>query len=144
MNTLSPVIQNLSGQLLAFELARDPNNGPLCAAIRACEHLRVSLIKLAGLAGFGSLLSRSLALARVQIPSLVAIQIRPDGSLDGHQSLQQQLDLDMNQQAGLEILTQLLGLLVTFIGEPLTFSLVKDVWPNASVSGMDAGNGEGI
>jgi hypothetical protein len=29
------------------------------------------------------------------------------------------------------LVAQLLGLLVTFIGEPLTLSLVREVWPGA-------------
>ena len=41
-------------------------------------------------------------------------------------------------------MAQLLGLLVTFIGEPLTLRLVRDAWPNASVAGMDAGSEEGL
>ena len=40
------------------------------------------------------------------------------------------------------IVAQLLGLLVTFIGEPLTLRLVRDAWPNASVAGLDTGSDE--
>jgi hypothetical protein len=41
------------------------------------------------------------------------------------------------------VVAQLLGLLVTFIGEPLTLGLVGDAWPDAPVAGIDAGSGEG-
>jgi hypothetical protein len=37
---------------------------------------------------------------------------------------------------------QLLGLLVTFIGEPLTLRLVRDAWPDAPIPATGAETGE--
>ena len=36
--------------------------------------------------------------------------------------------------AAVSIITYLLGLLVTFIGEPLTLRLVRDAWPDADLT----------
>jgi hypothetical protein len=46
--------------------------------VRVCERLRKPLARLAGVAGFRSLLSRAVALARAEIPSLVGVQVRAD------------------------------------------------------------------
>jgi hypothetical protein len=39
---------------------------------------------------------------------------------------------DVAVDAAVAITAQLLGLLVTFIGEPLTVRLVREAWPDAS------------
>jgi len=49
--------------------------------IRVYERLRQSLCALAGVAGFRSLASRALALAKAEAPSLGAMQVTADGSL---------------------------------------------------------------
>ncbi len=111
--------------------------------MRVCEKLRLPLSKLAGVAGFRSLLSRALALAKAEVPSLVAVHVGADGSLAGLDGPGHDQDAGAGGRAGVVVVAQLLGLLVTFIGEPLTLRLVRDAWPNASVAGMDAGSEEG-
>jgi len=139
MNTTKPAIQDLAQRLIALEAARDPSDGLVGGAVRACEKLRVPLVKLVGVAGFRSLLSRALAIARAEVPSLDEVQVRPDGSLEGLD----RLGRIYAAEAGVGVVAQLLGLLVTFIGELLTLRLVSDVWPDASVAGIDPGSGEG-
>ena len=39
---------------------------------------------------------------------------------------------------GAAVVAHLLGLLVTFIGEPLTLRLVADAWPDADVNELSA------
>jgi hypothetical protein len=139
MNPTTPAIEALARRLIAFEATRNPSDGAVGAASRACETLRGPLAKFVGLAGFRSLLSRALAIAKAEIPSLVSVQVRPDGSLEGLE------EVDQNQAAdtGVVILAQLLGLLVTFIGEPLTLRLVHDAWPDANEAETDRmGEGE--
>jgi hypothetical protein len=100
-------------------------------AVRVCEKLRVSLTRFAGPEGFASLLRRSLVLARADAPSLDAVTIKPDGTLEGLEAL-----MSDNRKGGPEavvgIVAHLLGLLVTFIGEPLTLRLVREAWRDAS------------
>jgi hypothetical protein len=109
-----------------------------------CEKLRLPLSKLVGVAGFRSLLSRALAIAKAEVPLLIAVQVRADGSLEGLDGPGHDQDAGAGGQAGVVIVAQLLGLLVTFIGEPLTLRLVRDAWPNASMAGMGAGSGGGL
>lgn len=143
MNTVTPAIQNLSRRLIALESARDPSDARVSSAARACEKVQVPLTKLAGTAGFRSLMTRAMALARAEVPWLDAVQVRADGSLEGFDAAGGQLGAVQCDAAGAVVVAQLLGLLVTFIGEPVTLRLVRNAWPDASVTGMNAGSGEG-
>ena len=96
-----------------------------------CEKLRPPLRTLAGVEGFRSLLARALTLAKAEVPSLATVQVSSDGSLTGWDSVEAQQHLD-EAGAGAELLlAQLLGLLITFIGEPLTLRLLQGIWPEA-------------
>ena len=99
-------------------------------AVRVIEKLRVSLTRFAGPEGFASLLRRALALARVDTPALGAVTFNPDGSLDGLAGLASDAG-NGGPEAVVGIVAHLLGLLVTFIGEPLTLRIVRESWPDA-------------
>jgi hypothetical protein len=142
MNMTTPAIQNLARRLIAVEAARDPSDGLVGAAVRACEKLRAPLAKFMGVAGFQSLMTRAMALATAEVPWLDSVQVRANGSLEGFDAATLQQGAFQGGEAGAVVVAQLLGLLVTFIGEPLTLRLVRDAWPDASVTGMDAGSGE--
>jgi hypothetical protein len=94
--------------------------------------LRRPLITLAGVAGFRSLLSRALTLARAEDPNLSAVQVAADGSLKGLDELASRTDKEQARDGGAILIAQLIGLLLTFIGEGLTLRLVQDVWPEAA------------
>src|SRR5438309_1326179 len=84
MSTASPSMQNLARRLIAVEAARDdPSGAHAPGAVRILEKLRAPLSRLAGAAGFRSLLSRALALAKAEDASLKTVQVREDGSLGG-------------------------------------------------------------
>ncbi|MDB5309417.1 MAG: hypothetical protein JWO38_3619 [Gemmataceae bacterium] len=133
MNTVTPAIQNLARRLIALEAARIPSDGLGGAAVRACEKLRVPLARLAGVAGFRSLLARAVALATAEVPWLDSVQVRPDGALEGFDAAGRQPGAVLGGEAGTAVVAHLLGLLVTFIGDPLTLALVRDAWPDAPV-----------
>jgi hypothetical protein len=126
----------LAQRLLTYEAVAGENSEPAAsAAFRVCAKLRRPLMTLAGVAGFRSLLSRALTLARAEAPSLSAVQVAADGSLQGLEDLRPQVDGDQAREAGIILLAQLIGLLLTFIGEGLTLRLVQDVWPEAAFDG---------
>jgi hypothetical protein len=137
MNTATPAIQDLARRLIALEAARDPSAGLVGEAVRACEKLRGPLAKLAGVAGFRSLMARALALATADVPWLDAVQVRADGSLEGFDAAGRQRGAVPGGEAGVVVVAQLLGLLATFIGEPLTRQLVRDAWPDAATDETD-------
>ncbi len=115
----------LAQRLLANQDAAGATSGPAAfAAYRACETLRQPVSALAGVAGFRSLLSRALALAREEAPSLGAVQVAPDGSLSGLDQLEPPIDQEQAQEAGVILVAQLIGLLLFFIGEGMTLRLV--------------------
>ncbi len=98
------------------------------AVFRVCDKIRRPLTTLAGAAGFRSLLSRSLTLAKQQSPVLIGWEVGPDGSLQGLNG--------ETEESGAVLITQLIGLMITFIGEPITLRLLHDVWtdlPDAEV-----------
>ena len=128
-----PESRHLAQRLLAYEaVAGDNSEATESAAFRVCAKLRRPLITLAGVAGFRSLLSRALTLARAEAPSLSAVQIAADGSVKGLDELAWQTDKEQARDGGAILIAQLIGLLVTFIGEGLTLRLVQEVWPEAA------------
>lgn len=127
MNSATPAIQDLARRLIALEAPRDAvSSGGGSEAERACEKLRVPLAKFAGVAGYRSLISRALAMAKAEAPSLEPVQVRSDGSLEGFDGAAKNHDAE----APVVVLVHLLSLLVTFIGEPLTIGLVRAAWPD--------------
>lgn len=138
MNTVSPAIEELARRLLAFESPHgQPPGAPADRAARVCERLRGPLSKLAGPASYRALLSRALALAKANAPSLATMRVEADGRLERSGETRPDeyaADADRGPRV---LVAQLLGLLVTFIGEPLTLTLVRDAWPDAGSEGSD-------
>ena len=122
---LPPQTRELAQRLIAYESAAGKTSEPTkFAAFRVCETLRQPLSALAGVAGFRSLLSRALTLARTEAPGLRAVQVAADGSLQGLDELELQIDKDLAREAGVILIAQLIGLLLFFMGEGLTVKLV--------------------
>ena len=141
---LPPQTRDLALRLLACETAAGKTSEPSeLAAFRVCARLRQPLITLAGVAGFRSLLSRALTLARAEAPSLKAVQVAADGSVKGLDELGSQTGKEQASDGGAILIAQFLGLLLTFIGEGLTLRLIQDVWPEAGLRGPRFREGEG-
>ena len=98
---------------------------PTAQAMKVFDRLRVALARFAGSDSFASLVRRALALARADEPALNQVSIKANGSLDGLEKI--------TGDAVVAIVAHFLGLLVTFIGEPLTLRLVSDAWPDATL-----------
>ena len=133
---LPPQTRDLAQRLLAYEAVAGENSEPAeSAAFRVCAKLRRPLITLAGVAGFRSLLSRALTLARAEDPSLSAVHVAADCSVKGLDELASQTDKEQATDGGVILIAQLIELLLTFIGAGLTLRLVQDVWPKAPFDG---------
>lgn len=124
---VSPQIQKLAQHLLVLErmrvVASDAN---INLAVRVIEQFRVCLIKLVGVYGFRSLLSRAVNLAKRESPALAGVRIGENGALEGV------AEMGRSEEDELVLVAQLLELLTTFIGESLTLQLVRDAWPVAA------------
>ena len=123
-------MHDLARRLLA---ASKTASGPhVHEAVLVNEKLRITLTQFAGADGFASLMRRALALASAEVPSLECIKVGADGRLEGFE----QLATDAKSEGGeaaVAITAQMLTLLVTFIGEPLTLRLVLLAWPDTSL-----------
>jgi hypothetical protein len=129
-NSDAPKMREFTLRLLAYESASGkPANAKDSVAFRVCEKLRVQVSKTTGVGGFSALVSRALALAGAEVPWLRALQINSGGSLKGLHELEAKLDSRLVAEGQVVLLSQLLGLLVTFIGPALTLQLVHDIWP---------------
>lgn len=111
------------------------------AAFRVCEKLRRPLSTMAGVAGFRSLLSRALVLAKADAPWLGGLPIKPDGSLEFSAEVEAQLRSEEAARGGVALITELVGLLIIFIGEALTLRLLHTVWPKVLLKDPDSRGG---
>ena len=129
MESTTAAPEELARRLVALEASRTNAHAALGSAVaRVCEKLRVPLAKLAGQAGYHSLISRALALAKSKVPGLAAVQVNSDGSLTGVSESEKS-----DPGAAISVVAHLLKLLVTFVGEPITLGLIRDGWPDANL-----------
>jgi hypothetical protein len=97
------------------------------ATVRVYERLRRQLGAPVGVDGFQILASRALALAKSEFPRLDAVQVTANGDLRGLIEVESQTDEDEAGEAGIILISQLLGLFLTFLGEATTLRLIEDL-----------------
>lgn len=137
-------MRDFAERLIAYETRGNKSSGtktPI-AILLVDEKLRPHLATLMGIVGFRALLSRALALASAEVPWLRALHVKADGSLEGFDALDRQVEPAAVFEGSVVLLAQLLGLLATFVGENLTLRLVREVWPKLSLNGLDLGAGD--
>jgi len=142
--TAAPGMRDLAHRLLTYEAGAGKASEPMeSPTLRVYEKLRQSLGEFVGAAGFYSLASRALALAKPEAPSLNAAQVAGDGALQGLSEIETQIDLnrDPADEEGIILIARLLGLLRIFLGEALTLSLLRNAWPGEAFDDGNAGNG---
>ena len=133
--TFTPQIRDLALRLLAFEAGAGIPSGR--AAARVSEKLGRPLSTLVGGAGYRSLLSRALALGSTERGWLKAVQVNASGALEGFDEAEAQVSKVEATEGGAIIITNLLGLLVTFTGEAFTLGVVQDAWPKEAFDDFD-------
>src|SRR5215210_1553871 len=138
MSQASPQMRKFAQSLLIDDRARKKNPAATkqSADFSTCEKLGPTLATLMGTRSYHALLSRSLALAQAEVPWLHAVQVKANGTLETLEEHHAELDPAERFEGRVVLLAQLLGLLVTFIGEKLTLSLVREVWPSAKLDGL--------
>ena len=135
--TTPPTMRDLAHRLLAFEVVAGKTSEPVeFATLRVYEKLRQSVSAFAGVAAFESLAFRALTQAKSEAPSLWAVQVAEGGSLQGLGEFEPQIDMDKDLSGefpagdgGIVLIARLLGLLLIFLGEALTLSLLRNAWP---------------
>jgi hypothetical protein len=140
MNPATPPLRDLASRLLAEEMEKG-DAVMVSPGSRVCAKLGLSLTKLTGTAGFRSLLSRALSLARDEVPWLKSVKVLEDGTLEGLREAKVRAEENQAIQGETILVAQLLDLLCVFIGTPLTMQLLKQTWPHASIRSEDPGKG---
>ena len=140
--------RELARRLLIYESkAGNSSETGASPTLRVYEKLRRNLSAFAGFAGFYSLASRALALARSEDPGFSESRITEDGTLQGLGEIEHQIDFDkvaggkLPSEAGIILIARLLGLLHIFLGETLTASLLRVTWPVAALDDCNSENG---
>ena len=147
--TTPPKMRDLAHCLLAYDAGAGKTSEPSePATLRVYEKLRQGLIEFAGVAAFESLAFRALTQAKSEAPSLWAVQVAQDGSLQGLGEYEYQTDIDNDRageypagEGGIILIARLLGLLLIFLGESLTLSLLRVKWPEAALDDCTSENG---
>jgi nicotinic acid phosphoribosyltransferase len=134
MNGDTPKLKEFARRLLAHNATDGkPAETKDAEKFRVCEKLRGPLSRLTGVGGFRSLLSRALALSGEEISWLRALHINEDGSLEGLEKLEVQPDSREIAEGEVVLVSQLLGLLLVFIGPALTVGLLHEIWPKVDL-----------
>jgi len=142
-----PRMRYLARYLLTYEgMSAKSSESMESATLCVYEKLRQSLSALAGVAAFESLAFRALTQAKSEAPSLWAVQIAADGSLQGLGEFEPQIDIDKDLagEGGTILIDRLLGLLLIFLGEALTLSLLRLAWPGAALDDCNSENGRKV
>lgn len=143
MNTANLHLRHIAKRLIVFEsIGKTPNPAKPRPVLPFLEEFRPHLATLMGDGGYHALLSRSLALAKTEVPWLRPVQVNADGSLQGLEELQSQLGPDEFLEGRIVLLARLLGLLTAFIGENLMLSLVGEVRPKVPLDNLDFAEGD--
>ena len=136
-------MRDFAERLIVYETKGNKSSQTKTAAVFLVgEKLGPHRATFMGYGGFSALLSRALVLANAEIPWLRAVHVKADGSLEGLDGLGAQVNPAEIFEGRVVLLAQLLGLLVAFIGEKLTLSLVHQIWPKVSLHNFDYGNGD--
>lgn len=120
----------LSTGELARRLADAQASSPAATQGRVLvnSNLRLALVRFAGAEGFSSLLRRALATSGAAASLLKHASVQSDGSIELTEQIAALDDL-LWQKAAVTVTAELLQLLITFIGEPLTWRLVREACP---------------
>ena len=147
--TTSPKTRDLALCLLNYEAVSAKSSESMeSATLSVYEKLRQSLSVFAGVAAFESLAFRALTQAKSEAPSLWAVKVTEDGSLQGLGEDEPQIDMDKDLadkfpagDGGIVLIARLLGLLLIFLGEASTLSLLRNAWPGEAFDDRNSEHG---
>jgi hypothetical protein len=140
MSRATPQTRELAKRLVANETRGEITSElKTAAAFYVCEKLRPYLVTLMGSTGFHALLSRALAVANADDARLRTVHVEADGSLRGFEVA---ADAEEMAEVSVVLVSQLLGLLVGFVGENLTVRMVRELWPKVPLTDVPFDKGD--
>ena len=123
-------MRDFAARLVTFEARLErPGGAKRPPAYYVCEKLRPIFGNVMGTQGFRALLARALALSSGEVRWLCALHVQADATLSHLDEDAAQLDSKELAEGSLALVAKLLGLTVTFIGEPLTLWMLREGWP---------------
>lgn len=136
MSHATPKMQYFAKRLISHESrTNDWSLSELQTAFVVTRKLRPLLEELMGNTGFRALVTRSMLLAKKEVPALSNAKIDAHGDLEEFQEAQAEAGLEVANTGGIIMLAEMLGLLGSFIGELLTMQLVLETWPELPLKG---------
>ena len=143
MNGAASQTQDLAKRLIAYEMSGNNSfEAKAPAVFYVCETLRPHLATLMGDTGFHALLSRAVVLAYAHVSWLQAVQVKADGTLGVSDRVAEQVAPEEMHAGSVALVSQLLSLLMAFIGANLTLRMVREVWPKLSLNDLEFSKGD--
>ena len=105
--------------------------------IRVVKGMDTVLTRLAGRTGSRSLIARAISLAQASEPSLKGISTSAERVLESLEKVLSEAGPEDRFRDEALVVSHLIGLLHTFIGERLTIQLIKEVWPDLDTQHED-------
>ena len=122
-----PTISDWARKLIASEADADSTTAQTgLATLRVYERLRLQFCAPVGVDAFQSLASRALSLTKSQFPMLSGVNITATGGLRGIGEVESPLDLGEGDEVGIILISQMLRLFLTLLGEAATARLIED------------------
>lgn len=139
MHPAAPPARALARRVLEIEADRElPQESGVDYLDRACEQLRSQMSQVVGALGYSTLLAHALVLAKQEDPVVEQLSMDQSGALEwGNQP-----ELSSRARATEILLTKLIQLLITFLGETVTLRLLQNVWPELSIVDSNPGTEE--
>lgn len=99
--------------------------------------LRPNLLILMGRGGFRALVARALSIAGREVPWLRGLRSKEDGTFAGMDLAYPKLEYAQYHEGRVVLLTEVLVLLLRFLGPGMTLAVVSDTWPHAPLDDID-------
>lgn len=121
-----PMIRDWARRLIDSELDADPSSVQTeLATLRVYEKLRRQLCAPVGVDAFQALASRALSVAKSRYPKLSTVHVTANGVLQGLGDIELPLETDEDDKVGIILIAELLGLVLTLLGEAATVRLIE-------------------
>ncbi len=141
MSRITPQIKHFALRLMTHETKGTTSHETITTeSFRVFEKLQPQLAVLMGNGGFRALLTRALALAKADVSWLNMVRVTTDGTLDASGGFGTQVTPEQLIEGYSVLLGQLLGLMVTLVGEKITLGLLREVWPKIKISDSEFEN----
>jgi DNA-binding response OmpR family regulator len=123
-------LKSLASKILIHESgAEHAGEAAALSIFNVCDKLRRPVQTLTGEKGYRSILGRALMLSRPEAAWLEPVEISPEVFFHGLRQAESQVTQSEAVAGETALVTHLLDLLFTFIGEQMTRTLLQDIWP---------------